>query len=765
MWDAVGGLPVGSAPAFVAGGVGNIGTVLRIDEKKVVAVHSRPWDPQANGGLGAEIDLFLSTVPYMSFPTDTPASTRFEAVLERGYEFNTSLFAGDEIGARSLPSLGNGIVDNRDDNRDFYQRLNFAGRDWRVFVGDQFDQFASFFEVWPGKSGAVDLERDRIIVPLEDIGKRFDQPMQTDLYNPGFEPYVVLDGSNDFIDFGDNLDRATGNFRMGVSFRTSSNQSAGLYTKKSTAGGGIDAGYALILTTGGALQCVIADGVAIDFAAASVTYNDGKRHTAVGDVRRSSNLIDLYFDGVLVSSQPITVTGGLQNAVNLYAGRLGNGTLLFTGEIERVAQNAGGASIADFQSALDERFADDVDASGLDHYVPLTENVGTSAGDISPSGVNGTLTGGALWSGTTNGTQELVDVIKPQAFGQPFHTEPDLIDGTKLVYRLHDGSIDAVVQVFDGGVELFEDPNATGDIFTGPGPGGAVADDWMADLPRGLIRLANPPAARLTITLRGDNSPDYTEEPSEILRRIANRKLGIPDPQGFDEQAFEDFILEATGPGIDLFPDPRAVSLFDSQHNLKTFAQAFDLLMRPRGWWAIGRTGLVTVGKLRHFSLPDSDIDDDDIVAGTLKRVAVPPVHWRDRTTYQRYWTVQTGGELLPAVTPRRRSLLSQEFRFVTDEDESLRVAFLDAIDATVETAIWIKSDALKELADLRDLYGVKTEAWEVKLATGVLQYWLGDAIRFKTQRYNLFERVFYVVGIAEEVNTGVRLTLWGKAE
>lgn len=774
MWDAVAGLPVGSAPAFVAGGVGNIGTVLRIDEKKVVVVHARPFDPESfmftgyvaeDYVLGAEeIDLYLSTAPYMSFPTDTPASTRFEAVLERAYEFEASLFSGDEIGARSLPSLGDGIVDNRDDKRDFYQRLNFAGRDWRVFVGDQFDQFASFFEVWPGKAGSPELERDRIVVPLEDIGKRFDQPMQIDLYTPGFEPSVIGDGVNNIIDFGNVLNQGSAGFTIGTAFLTSTQATAFLYGRKVSVGGA-GAGFSLGLGSGGAVRLDISDGSDTSTATFNPPggYNDGQRHTLVGSWRTGIQLLELYYDGVLVATASTAAVGSLSNAVNLTALASGGAASQhFNGQIERLAfHNIGGpGAIDNVQSALDERFADDVDADGLGlaHYVPMTENTLFTVTDTSSSGFNGTISGAAdsnaLWTGTPNGTLDLDGTILPQSFGFPFHVEPDLIDGAKYVFRMHDGSIDDVVQVFDGGVELFEDASATGDIFTGSGP---AAGEYQADLTRGLVRLGSKPEGRVTVTLRGDNAPTWTDNPAEILRRIANRKLEIPDPQGFDQEAFAEF------------DGSRGVSLYNSHREGMTFAQAFDRLMRPRGWWAIGRTGLVTVGQLRVVTSPQSEIGDDDIVAGTLKRVSEPPVHWRDRVGYGRRWTVASEGELLLAVDPPggldRIEILTQALRFVSDQDESLRNVFLDAIDVTNESEIITKDNATLELTDVRDLFARKTEVWQMRLATGVLQYWLGDEVRMKTQRYNLFDRVFYVVGVQENINTGVLLTVWGAAE
>lgn len=759
MWDAVGGLPVGSAHDFVAGGVGNIGTVLRIDEKKVVAVHARPFDP----AVGGEIDLFLSTVPYMSFPTDTPASTRFDAVLERAYEFKSNLFAGNEIAARSLPSLGSGIVDNRDDNRDFYQRLHFEGRDWRVLVGDQFDQFESFFEVWPGKAGAPRLGRDDIEVPLEDIGKRFDQPAQTDLYTPGFEPYVVFDGSNDEIDFGDNLDRGTGGLTIGTAFRTTTGaQNASLYTKKS--GTASAAGFALNVGSGGAIRLDLGDGTdgfTINVVPAG-GYDSGDRIGVIGRVQRSTDTAFLYFnlyDGngwQLVGTVDITALDSLDNANSLFAGRDSSaGGRFFVGDIERLvmAGAAGTLQLTAVQDAIDERFADDVDPAPFIHYVPLTENFGTSVTDTSSSAVDGTINGqgvNGLWSGTPSGTADLDGTILPQSFGTPFHVEPDLVDGTKFVYRMHDGSIDAVLQAFDAGVEIFEDPGASGDIFTGAGP---ASGTYMVDLTRGLIRLGTKPAGRFTVTLRGDNSPMWTDDPAEILRRIANRKLEIPDPQGFEEEAFNEF------------DGSRGVSLYNSHREGMTFAQAFDRLMRPRGWWAIGRTGLVTVGQLRVVTAPQSEIGDDDIIAGTLKRISVPSVHWRDRVGHGRRWTVASEGELLLDVSPTRIEILTQPLRFVSDEDQALRDVFLDAIDVTNESEIISKPDATLELSDVRDLFARKTEVWQMRLATGVLQYWLGDEVRMKTQRYNLFDRVFYVVGVQENINTGVLLTVWGAAE
>lgn len=640
---------------LIQGGVGEIGAVLRVDVKKVVAVHARPFDPSVSD----EVDVFMSTVPYMSFPTDTPASTRFLDILRRGYDFEASLFAAGEIGARSLPSLGKGIIDNSDNKQDVFQTYNWGGRSWRVFVGEQDQQFASFTEVWPGKAGRdAELGRDVIEIPLEDVARRFDQPVQQAVFTPGFEPYVEFDGTNDEIAFGDNLDRGSTGFHIGVAFRTTAAlQNAGLYGKEQDSGA--SAGYGIGLASGGPIRFSLADGIdqIVNTHTPTGGYNTGERIAVVARVNRSTNLSTMFVKigsgaWAQVDQDDITAVGSVNNAVQLFAARRGGGDF-FSGEIERMAMRSGGADsiTASFQAVFDERFADDVDASALDHYVPLTENVGTSAGDASPSGFDGTIGGGvtAKWSGLQSGRRELDgeriplsygdlrgDLLNPTASNplnilRRMRVEPVLIDEIKQVYKWHDGSSESLDSAEQGGLEITAE-TVSGDFWTNDD--GPTAGSYWIDLTNSLIRLGTEPDRKLTLALRGDNSPGFIDEPHRILRRIAGTKVGIAEPAGFEDAAF-----------IDLDGQP-PVGIYIRDERIDA---TFDWLMRSvQGWWAVGRTGLVTVGQMAVPSLPEATIADDVIAAESRRRSSVPAVHWRDRVEYGRNWAPQAQGELAP---------------------------------------------------------------------------------------------------------------------
>lgn len=749
----------------VQGGVGEIGAVLRVDVKKVVAVHARPYDPSVND----EVDVFMSTVPYSSFPTDTPSSTRFLDVLRRGYDFEATLFAAGEIGARSLPSLGAGLIDNSDNKQDVFQTYNWGGRSWRVFVGEQDQQFAAFTEVWPGRAGRdVELSRDVIEVPLEDVARRFDQPVQQNVFEPGFEPYVELDGVDDEIDFTNVLDRTTGNFSFSVAFRCSSTQDAALYGKKASLAVA-QAGYVIHLTSGGAVRVTVSDGTDQVTASSSQTYADGEKHAITGVVNSNDDTLRLRFDGVRVDSQDITAVGSLSNTASLVAGAHDGGTGFFTGEIERLGADNAAAVATALEPAMDERFADDADASGLVHFVPLTENVSTTAGDASPNGFDGTIAGGttAKWSGLQNGRRELDGERIPLAYGnlsaglvqlkgepnvRRMRVEPVLIDETKQVYAWHEGSSEALNSAEDGGLALTAEA-VSGDFWTNDD--GPTAGSYWVDLADSLIRLGSAPARKLTVSVLGDNSPGFEDEPHRILRRIAGTKVGIPEPAGFEDAAFT---------ALDGLP---IVGIYIRDERID---ETFDWLMGSvRGWWAVGRTGLLTVDQIKVPTLPTATITDDVIADGTRRRSGVPAVHWRDRVEYGRNWAPQAQGELLSTLSTARRDVFTRETIFVQRADDTLNpmatgTPYLRSSDVTLDSLLTRVFDANLILNLTRSLFGVRREVWEVRHLAGILAFWLGDVVEFDPDvtRFDLANRKFLVIGIRETVTDGATLTLWG---
>lgn len=766
--DGWGALARDDTEPLIQGGVGEIGTTLRVDVKKVVAVHARPFDPFVSD----EIDVFMSTVPYSSFPTDTPASTRFLDVLRRGYDFEATLFAAGEIGARSLPSLGAGLIDNSDDEQDVFQTYEWGGRSWRVFVGEQNQQFASFTEVWPGRSGRdVELGRDVIEVPLEDVARRFDQPVQQTTFEPGFEPYVEFDGVDDFIDFGDVLDRGTGNFVWGCAFRTTALQDSALYNKGAGTGTGAGAGYVIGILPTGEVVAKIADGTDIARAVAAVTYNDGLRHTLVARVDRSTETLFLEFDGVQVATADTTLVGSVDNASTLKAGAFSATTQRLNGEIERVASQSV-ASSTNVQGFLDERFPEDFDTSvfgAFAHAVPMNENVGTTVGDLGAGGFDGTIQGGvtAKWSGLQNGRRELDGERIPLAYGNltgelvPLAGEPDvrrmrvepvLLDEIKQVYKWHNGSSEQIRQAEDGGLELTPE-TIVGDFWTNDD--GPTAGSFWVDLTDSLIRLGAAPERKLTVSVLGDNTPAFEDEPHRILRRIAGTRVGIPEPAGFEDAAFT---------ALDGLP---RVGIYIRDERID---ETFDWLMQSvQGWWAIGRTGLITVDQLKVPTSSEATITDDNVVAASRRRSAVPAVHWRDRVQYGRNWAPQAQGELLAALSSARRDVFVRETLVVQDANDAFRptaagTPFLRSADVTLDSLLSSQIAAENILGLTRNLFGARREVWEIRMPIGILQFWLGDVVEFgpDVTRFNLAGRKFLVIGIRETVTAGVTLTLWG---
>jgi hypothetical protein len=751
MYEAHGYLPVGGALAYTSGGGTGITTSVRIDVRKVVAVVAKPYDP-----VGADtVTKYYSTLPYMTQLTDAPALQRFESVLDKPYKFVAELFSGDRIGARSIPSLGDAELMNTDDSLDDLQELYWAGRDWDVYVGDEGAPWADFELVWPGKASAAKYTRDRVIVPLEDVGKRFDQPAQSTLYKweSGTANSLIFDGS-DNVNFGDVLDRGTNSVTLAVAFVTSTAQNAVLVGKGLVLNGSGGTGYMIgVRGSGTPIYAECGDGTSQLRAFGASDYDDGAVHWAAVVVDKGADLVRAYYDGTELDTTDITGLGSLDNGDSLKFGENNATGNRFTGRILKVYMDSTALTVSEVAAIMDDPdFNGYVFPAGELGAWPIDEGTGTSVGDIVGSN-DGTING-AVWYGQRNGGADVQGKPVPMAYGPCDKVKPTMLDPIKRVFQFNDGGTNDLLGEWDQGSSLggTDTDQASEETFwTGAGP---TAPDVWTHLAKGLIRLGAAPVGELTLQIQGSTVGGYTDQPHTIQRSIAANRAGISDPSGFDTASYTALGSDQPGVGLYVGSDERP-----------TLAQLFDRLMSSfHAYWTIARTGVMSVGKLVAPGTPSATVTRDNIVAGTLERIEAPPVHWRDRIGHAVNFTVQDANAMGSGVSLKDRADFSRESLYVEEEDTTLQTAHLDAIDETRDTLIYTRADASAELAETRTLYGERREIWRVQLATGVLQYWLGDVVEFQLDpdRYNLTGRNFLVIGIEETVYQGVTLTLWG---
>lgn len=361
-------------------------------------------------------------------PTNFPPVT-IRGALQDPFSLQQSVLSGNRISPRTSAAFGDITVFNKDGELDDVIGFSWLDRRVEVYRGLDGDALTSYELIAIARAGELEnAERDEFVVPTRPIDAELftaflhrklvstaEVPVvgnwtgEPDLYVPGFEPTVLFDGIDDWIDFGDNLDRGSvSSFVWGVAFRTTAAlHVAGLYGKK-TGLGTVGVGYQLGLGPGGAIRLDLGDGDENQNITHTPTggYNSGERISVAGEVNRSTNIASLHVrigEGAWsqVGTVDISTLGDLDNTQSLAAAATNSGSSnFFDGEIERVVAQ-GGLNLANVQDFLDERFPEDFDTSifgGAAHAVPIDENVGNTVGDLGAGGFDGTILNGPTWT-------------------------------------------------------------------------------------------------------------------------------------------------------------------------------------------------------------------------------------------------------------------------------------------------------------------------------------------------------------------------------
>ncbi len=168
-------------------------TMVAPNVPDVLLVRARPWNPDTTrtilgvpnafgtrsfgGGTtfvagGEAINIYLSDSGYISLSTDAPANTVWEARLQSGYNFEASLFRGEEPEGGSDTGRGEIVINNADGFYDSSARLGFDGRIVEVWTGKKTWPFALFAKQFEGTVEHLEWTEGHLTMKARD--KRFN---------------------------------------------------------------------------------------------------------------------------------------------------------------------------------------------------------------------------------------------------------------------------------------------------------------------------------------------------------------------------------------------------------------------------------------------------------------------------------------------------------------------------------------------------------------------------------------------------------------
>jgi hypothetical protein len=289
--------------------------------------------------------------------------------------------------------------------------------------------------------------------------------------------------------------------------------------------------------------------------------------------------------------------------------------------------------------------------------------------------------------------------------------------------------VQSIDGVYDGGVAYTPAGDVADITATSVSPG-----QFKTQLSGGYIKLGTAPTKTLTIDLHGDAPAGaYVERASELAFRILHDLQGLDDGW-FEPSTFDDLKLAAPG----------AIGLYVGLEEISASSVIDAIMAGINGWWAENRFGRIEVGLVAlPVAMPRATLRTKDIFE--IERLSLPdamdPPLWRVRVGYGRNWSpmdITQIGTSIVSGNPARYSFLTEEFRFVTVEDVTIKIKNLRAQEFTLFSAYENEADA-QTLADMIfEIYSVQRRLVRLRTKRQGLKLPLGGTIAIDYPRYGL---------------------------
>lgn len=350
---------------------------------------------------------------------------------------------------------------------------------------------------------------------------------------------------------------------------------------------------------------------------------------------------------------------------------------------------------------------------------------------------------------------------KPQCYGQCFNITPELINEAGQIYQIHDGEIEEITKVYEGGLEATE------------------GVDWSA-LSGGRFQWAgsSKPDKAVTCDVKGAKIGGVYKDdaPSIVKYMLTGSSLGgvvqgvtINDPS---VSALTSSLSASSLTGTIGFYIRADDTIRDTMNNLKASADVLDsiddmvdsILRGFYGFNFVNNDGETTLGKLEAPTTSyDLELNRDNIVSLKILKW-IQPV-WKAEATYEKNYTVQEEGDLLGDVLENdipRKNRLAEPYLLSVAEDTGIRDEFPLARTIRIETFFANKIDADNVATQSLAIHGQPRVAIEVTAKSQGFGVDLNGIIKLVYDRHNL-PTYFRVLKITQNHRKSeVSFILWG---
>ncbi len=351
-------------------------------------------------------------------------------------------------------------------------------------------------------------------------------------------------------------------------------------------------------------------------------------------------------------------------------------------------------------------------------------------------------------SGGLDGGSDLESKPKPLLYGEVLRISPVLVDAVNLVYQIHDGAIEDVTAVYDRGVALTDGGDVV-DITAAS----VSAGQFKTQLSGGYIKLGSTPDGQITVDAKGDNLDGYVSTSGQIVTRLLRTKLGLYNltDSNIDQGAFNEVDIAV--------PASIGVYIFEKT----TVRNVIDSILTPiQCYWTYDGQGMITAGVGKEPSESMYILDENNIMDGEIKAVAVYTPSWRVNIGYARSWTNQS--EIATGASDAYRDFAQQEYRKVVIEDRNVRTKSNISIEQNFNTLIVNEADAIVQATRIAELYNQKRTLYKVLAKDVFFRIQIGNTVTVILNRFGLDAgKDFLIVGVSYDAETNLtELELWG---
>ena len=182
------------------------------------------------------------------------------------------------------------------------------------------------------------------------------------------------------------------------------------------------------------------------------------------------------------------------------------------------------------------------------------------------------------------------------------------------------------------------------------------------------------------------------------------------------------------------------------------------------GYWTFDRQSLVRIGILTAPGVPTVTLTEYDVTVDGIERLSYSAPSKRQRLAYRPNWSVQGAADLATSLSPSQKSILTEQYQFVSEEDSDVGIVHKDAEEVESFSLFYNSADAQAEVTRRQELFGLTPYRYRVPLTRGLFVYFLDTDVELKIPRFGLADgQWFKVVSVVEDVeNNNIVLELWG---